>query len=411
MDYLLTLPSVRDRATVVFNQAKTNNLTNFTADFDRLPEVADYVHKLIERDYDSDASRIPPHGRWQHFNPGHERLEPLIESWKKKDVPAEEIATRLVDLFVVSVLLDAGAGPTWKYTEKDGESTGRSEGIAIASLDMFVTGLYGSPDTVTGPGLSKLTLKQLSDGFQVSDTNPMDGLEGRWKLLVRLGEALSASPDLFGSDARPGNLIGYLKTTTKSEADPVEIATLWNALMTGLGPIWPEGRLKINGKALGDAWICSSLPNPSGEEALSVTPFHKLTQWLTYSILVPMKQYGGLSFAGEDQLTGLPEYRNGGLLVDFGVLALKPEALKQSIGEAGALPKFAPSSDVIVEWRALTVGFLDALLPMVNAKLNKPLVLPQLLEAGTWKAGREIAKEKRSNGGPPIEIESDGTVF
>lgn len=408
MDYLLTLPSVRERSSAVFAQAKVNKLTNFTADFDKLPAVAEYVHKLIERDYNSDASKIPPHGRWQHFDVGHKRLEPLIDSWKAKGVPTDEIAARLVDLFVVSVLLDAGAGPVWEYTEGSGTKTGRSEGIAIASLDMFAAGLYGDPDTVTGPGLERLTLAQLSDGFQVSDKNPMDGLEGRWNLLVRLGKALVASPELFGETARPGHLIAYLKSSSKG---PIQIATLWEALMTGLGPIWPEGRLKINGKALGDAWVCSSLPNPKGDEAGSVTPFHKLTQWLTYSILVPMKDYGGLTFEGEEQLTGLPEYRNGGLLVDFGVLTLKPEALKLSLSGSGDLPKFEPSSDVIVEWRALTVGFLDALLPMVNAKLEKPLVLPQLLEAGTWKAGREIAKEKRANGGPPIEIQSDGTVF
>ncbi|KAG5365883.1 Uracil catabolism protein 4 [Yarrowia sp. B02] len=407
MDYLLTLPSVRERSTKVFDQAKAGKLTNFTADFDKLPAVAEYVHKLIERDYQSDASKIPPHGRWQHFDVGHKRLEPLIESWQKKGVSKDEIAARLVDLFVVSVLLDAGAGPTWTYKEGSGQKTGRSEGIAIASLDMFAAGLFGDSDTVTGPGLERLTLEQLSDGFQVSDKNPMDGLEGRYNLLVRLGKALIASPELFGPSARPGHLITYLKSTE----GPIKIATLWEALMKGLGPIWPEGRLKINGQALGDAWVCSSLPNPSGDEAGSVTPFHKLTQWLTYSILVPMKEYGGLTFVGEEQLTGLPEYRNGGLLVDFGVLTLKPEALKQSLSGPNDLPKFEPSSDVIVEWRALTVGFLDAILPLVNAKLEKPLVLPQLLEAGTWKAGREIAKEKRANGGPPIEIQSDGTVF
>ena len=48
----------------------------------------------------------------------------------------------------------------------------------------------------------------------------------------------------------------------------------------------------------------------------------------------------------------------------------------------------------------------------LRAKLGANLTLPQVLESATWKGGREIAKTKRpETGGPPIEIESDGTVF
>lgn len=48
-------------------------------------------------------------------------------------------------------------------------------------------------------------------------------------------------------------------------------------------------------------------------------PFHKLTQWLTYSLLEPLEE-SGLKIVGLDQLTGLPEYRNGCLLLDFDLL-------------------------------------------------------------------------------------------
>ena len=51
----------------------------------------------------------------------------------------------------------------------------------------------------------------------------------------------------------------------------------------------------------------------------------------------------------------------------------------------------------------------------IRAKLElsrEQLTLAQVLESATWKGGREIAKQKRpTTGGPPIEIESDGTVF
>lgn len=130
-------------------------------------------------------------------------------------------------------------------------------------------------------------------------------------------------------------------------------------------------------------------------------------------------------------MTGLPEYRNGGLFVDTGVLTLKDEDLKRGEetfkseakknGESGSevVPCFEASDDVIVEWRAVTVGFLDELLDRVNKQLGlgqwgegEPLSLPQMLEAGSWKGGREIAEVTRPNTKcPPIMILSDGTVF
>ena len=50
---------------------------------------------------------------------------------------------------------------------------------------------------------------------------------------------------------------------------------------------------------------------------------------------------------------------------------------------------FPPDDDVVVEWRAVTVGFLDLLLLEVNSALglggNKAVTFPQMLEAGSWK--------------------------
>ena len=42
----------------------------------------------------------------------------------------------------------------------------------------------------------------------MTESNPMVGLEGRTLLLVNLSRALSSHSDLFGSDARPGNIVG-----------------------------------------------------------------------------------------------------------------------------------------------------------------------------------------------------------
>jgi hypothetical protein len=107
--------------------------------------------------------------------------------------------------------------------------------------------------------------------------------------------------------------------------------------------------------------------------------------------------------ADRDALTALPEYRNGGLLIDTGVLKLDP-------GVDRATP-WAPESELVVEWRALTVTLLDELAQRVRAELDRPqLPLACILEGGTWAAGRELAMRFR-NGEPPLRVQSDGTVF
>lgn len=130
-------------------------------------------------------------------------------------------------------------------------------------------------------------------------------------------------------------------------------------------------------------------------------PFHKLSQWLTYSLLEPFTR-AGVPVEGVDTLTGLPEYRNGGLLLDAGVLALRAPEYAERTWEVG--------DELVVEWRALTVALLDELAPRVSARLGVDMPLACALEGGTWAAGRLLAQQLRG-GLPPLTIDSDGTVF
>jgi len=351
-------------------------------------------------------------------------------------VDTSERTRRLLDLFLVSVLLDAGAGTGWSYKSKEnGKVYSRSEGLAVASLEMFKAGMFSSdrdqPYQVDAEGLSRLTVESMGKALQVSGHNPIAGLEGRASLLIKLSDALR-NPEFFGTTARPGNMLDYLishPSTQASSVPVVPVPTLWTVLMDGLSPIWPASRTQISGVSLGDAWPLSSMPHTSSTQPWeTIVPFHKLTQWLCYSLMQPMSVLMHIHFAGSELMTGLPEYRNGGLFIDTGVLTLKEnetdiglrrfneEAEKSGVRSMEVVPMFEPSDDVVVEWRAVTVGFLDLLLKEVNRSLglsgNDELSLPQMLEAGSWKGGREIAEVSRPNTRePPIKILSDGTVF
>ncbi len=173
-------------------------------------------------------------------------------------------------------------------------------------------------------------------------------------------------------------------------------------MLATFGGIWPS-RLTLAGVPLGDTWRHPLIAVAEVTEGL--VPFHKLSQWLTYSLIEPL-QWAGISVIDIDDLTGLPEYRNGGLFVDSGVIVLKDEADTAKAHEV--------SSPLVVEWRALTVALLDEMGALIRRRLGRSreeLPLARVLEGGTWAAGRRIAREKRVDGGPPLNIVSDGTVF
>jgi hypothetical protein len=134
-------------------------------------------------------------------------------------------------------------------------------------------------------------------------------------------------------------------------------------------------------------------------------PLHKLSQWLAYSLIEPLEA-AGIAIVDIDGLTGLAEYRNGGLFVDGGVLVLRDPA-----DAARAHPVDSP---LVVGWRALTVALLDKLAPLVRERLGvsaEAFPLARVLEGGSWAAGRRLARERRADAGPPIAVISDGTVF
>ncbi|KAK2595050.1 hypothetical protein QQS21_007240 [Conoideocrella luteorostrata] len=435
--YLRSLGAVRERSQIILEKVKSNDLIHFDVDLKKMPDVVNFVAGLIKRDYEAPFTSIPGHGRYQHFCVGgRDRVADLISVWPES-VDNTERCRRLIDLFLVSVLLDAGAGTQWSYkSTENGKIYRRSEGLAVASLEMFKQGHFSSnPDNkyqVDKDGLKALTVEKLQAGLQSRPDGELAGLEGRTELLLRLSGALSDKTDYFGPDGRPGNMIDHLLSHPSTQASSmliVPLPVLWNVLMNGLGPIWPPSRTALNDVSLGDAWPCKAMPRSEAASWESILPFHKLTQWLTYSLMQPMQSLLNMHFAGQELLTGLPEYRNGGLFVDLGVLNLKKDDVERGLqnyadycrrtGSKGVevAPMFEPSDDVVVEWRGATVGLLDVLCAEVNKALKKELAgnemtLPQLLEAGSWKGGREIAEINRPNTKePPILIDSDGTVF
>ncbi len=401
---LLSAHAVRERAQRMLARGLDDKLPNFRIDLTQMDDVINLVLETTRASYPS--LDVPFHSRWRHFvNAGDDRWAHLADRTKWTDRAARGRAE--FDLAITSVFLDAGAGPTWRYTDpQTGAAIGRSEGLGLASLAMFAGGAFSAdpaePLRADASKLAQLDVSDLKRGMQVSETNPMVGIDGRADLLRRLGTLVASRPDVFGTGdtPRPGGLFDRL--TSLADGDRLPAPVILSELLQQFGPIWPS-RLTVGGIALGDCWKHPAMTTADATSGL--VPLHKLSQWLAYSLIEPL-QTGGIHVTDIDGLTGLAEYRNGGLFVDGGVLKFRDPA--------DAARQHDVSSPLVVEWRALTVALLDRVADGLRQRLKldaTSLPLAKVLEGGTWAAGRILARERREDHSPPVKVISDGTVF
>ena len=400
---LLNASAVRERAHRMLAIGLEDRLPSFRIDLGRMDDVVELVLETTRAAYPS--FDVPFHSRWRHFfTYGIDRWADVASCFDWPDRAA--LARAEFDLAIVSVFLDAGAGPSWRYRDAKTRLTiGRSEGLGLASLGMFTGGAFSTaPHELRADAdkLAALDVVELARGMQVRDDNPLVGLDGRADLLRRLGKLVASKPDIFGSHdtPRPGGL--YDRLATLADGGKLPAPTILAELLQQLGPIWPS-RLTLGGVALGDCWRHPAMTTADATSGL--VPLHKLSQWLAYSLIEPL-QRSGIDVTDIDCLTGLAEYRNGGLFVDTDVLSFRDPADAQREHEV--------SSPLVVEWRALTVALLDRVADALRHRLGADAIsmpLAKILEGGTWAAGRRLARERRPDASPPVKVISDGTVF
>lgn len=397
--FILSPKGIRARAQQIYQLAQQGK-THFEIHEHKLTEVSDFVLQVIAENYPD--NNVPYHSRWRHYEVGNQSQLKQLRAIEQS-LSLIERAKLGLDLILPSVLVDAGAGPDWQYSSSNSVTVGRSEGLGLASLDMFLAGgLSHNKEShrknveTTAAGLKAVSVESFSEYFKVSKTNPLLGVEGRVQLLRSLGDAILAQPNIFPNQ-RPGDLVDYVLTHYQYTPTASQILTM---IITFLGDIWP-GRLILDETNLGDTWFYP----PLGEGAQAYVPFHKLSQWISYSVTETLAN-NGFTVTGVEELTGLAEYRNGGLMLDSGLISLR--------NPADAATLWAPGSEIIIEWRALTVCLLDKIGEKIVQSLHTTAAqfpLAKVLEGGTWAAGRKLAQQKRNNLTPPLNIQSDATVF
>lgn len=394
--FLFSPLGIRTKAQQIYRLALEGG-THFKIHEHKIAEVTEFVLRVIESNYPD--KQVPYHSRWRHFEVGN-RFQLKRFNEHNQNLAALDQARMGLDLILPSVLVDAGAGPDWTYTSANALKVGRSEGLALASLDMFLAGGFshtGQMET-TATGLCSVSVPDFCGFFKVNEQNPLLGVEGRVQLLRSLGAAIKAQPEIF-PEGRPGGLVDYVLKHYEYTPTAEQILQM---VLKFFGNIWP-GRLLLDGVNLGDTWAYR--PFGDGNSPDSYVPFHKLSQWITYSIIETLAN-SGFDVRGVEALTGLAEYRNGGLMLDSGLISLRDPDDAQTA--------WTPASDIIIEWRALTICLLDKIaLQITTALRTTPEAFPlaKVLEGGTWAAGRKLAMQTRNNLTPPLHIVSDATVF
>ncbi len=403
---LLEPREIRRRSFVLYDNLIKNKSDYFTLDEKKWGYVLSLLVNVMKERFPSAKNNqdfirlIPPHSRLRHFEVSGKILWHEFNDLKEKNL--HEWGRTMFDLVMMSALLDAGAGAKWKYESKELKETFiRSEGLGVATFEMFRKGLFSSdpeknPHQVSFKKLMSLTEEELKNAFQDSPEHPLEGLSSRLELMCAWGKLGYENKKMFGDlpNDRPGRIFDWML----SQAKTFDIELLLKKILQEFHSMWPQGNL-IDGEKMGDVWQHRKMLGDG------FIPFHKISQWLTYSLL-DVLQNGNFSIMNENILTGLPEYRNGGLFLDLGLLNFKDHTMHDK--------KFLVSDEPIVEWRALTVALLDELHIKVCQYLDLPpreFTLAKVLEGGSWWAGRKLAFKLRPEGISPLKVTGGGTLF
>jgi len=260
---LLSADAVRARCAIVSEAVERGETRNFRLVPGQLDEAVRRVVDVTRRRYPD--LEVPHHSRWRHFSTVGIGCLILVVPGADTD----ETARARIDLAILSVLLDAGAGPHWRYRDvATGQILSRSEGLAVASLRAMQSGLFSAdPETpwrADAAALAQITPERLALAFQHTAENELAGFEGRAALLRRLGEVCAASPSLFGAPARLGGL--YDCWSARGESLPA--AEILRTLLHVFAPIWPP-RISVAGVPLGDCGRHSAIPGDG------LVPFHR----------------------------------------------------------------------------------------------------------------------------------------
>ena len=362
------IDNTREICLKIYNNILNNNSKYFEINLEKLDQTVDDLLEFILKKYPK--MNIGMHSRLNHIPEWYD----LVQKWK---CPLNEKIKRLIDLLFVSVLLDGGSGENWKYISNNIEYR-RSEGLGKCVYNMFISGFFSldekQPYKVDMNRIKLINLDEFKNEFQISKDNILIGLENRLENLVNFSKFMINNDNFnINNNIRPGNIFDKIYNNLEIDLDKLyEIIFSFSPIINDVHYYKPL-----------DVYV----------------PFHKILQWLSYSLIDLFKKFN-ISIRSDNYLTALPEYRNGGFLIDSNIINFKNNNLKNIFHEI--------NSDIIIELRASTIVLIDIIKDKINIKKKNNLNISQVLEGGTWRYGRYLANKNNIS---PIKIKSNGIIF
>ena len=402
---LLSAQAVRERAHEMLAAGLRGDLAHFTVDLESLGTAAHVVSELTRISYPD--GKVPFHARWRHFVLGGRDLwaeRAAQTAWASQAAKARAE----FDLAITSVLLDAGAGPSWRYLDPATEQVvARSEGLGVASLRMFEAGAFSAdpadPLRADAERLMHLKSDDVAHGMQSMVGNRLVGVEGRAALLASLGAAVAAKPDVFAREdsARPGGLFDHL--AAQAEDGRLAAPRILEAVLDASGPHLAEPA-DARRRAARRHLAASRDQARRRHQRPRADPQAVAVAVLFADRAAAMVRHRGHRHRRPHGAGRIPQWRSvRGLPACCGCAIPKRRSIRTR-----------SDSELVVEWRALTVALLDEVASLIRARQGLTIddfPLARVLEGGTWAAGRRLARDKRPDGAPPIAVASDGTVF
>ena len=396
IDPIFIPSSIRRGANVLFGLAERDALEHFRLNQSKLSRLATNLAQSIN------PIAVQPHTQWRNLeHDGVRRIAELNDQLMRTlDTSNERVRARL-DLLFLNEALETGGNGSWKYYDSLSDKfLTRTEALATATLRLFQNGFFSSephtPLRVDTHRLRSISDSELADAFQISHDNQMlGGIGAKHQRLAALADYLECQTEFLDRTAtRPGNILNVFSPSN------IPLEPLFSFLAKSLTTIWP-GNLN-NGSPLGDAWPHRALD--SDPVLQGIAPIHRITQWLHYAIAPALTDYGFTPIS-TIELTGLPGYRNTGLLVDVGVIIPRNPALFSSPHLLG--------DEAIVELRCLTISAMDRVLLSIHQhhNLSHDSCPMAKLNGLFWHAGRTKAAELRPDGSPPFVVKDQGVPF
>ncbi|MBO6754884.1 MAG: DUF1688 family protein [Roseibium sp.] len=396
---LFSARAARGAARAILDSAISGDVAGLSVHPEAMARAAELAADSMTNAYPD--LQIPPCGCWRDFDIGDVPRWDVLAQARGFSSP-EDLLQVAGDLALLGAIAAVRPPRGWHFEDgQSGMDFGGVTGLRLAAFSMFQSGMFSTrpadPLRVDADALIRLEDNEIAAGFGVAEQQDGSWIAEMTRHLRRFGETVGMRPDLFerGGDLRPSGVV--LNHLFDPGGAPVPLETVFETLVDAFAPLWPGGAQKGD-VILGDVWARRA---PQSQALPDAVPFHSAPADMAYGLIEPFA-WAGRDVADLDALPGPSDAHHAMLFVSAGVVELT--------GAVGVQPDI----DTMIALRAVTSALSRDVADTVRVKLGvdaATMPLPCIIEAGTARAGRDLARQNPEPAQNISKILLAGSVF